>query len=115
MRTPLVLLLAVALVPLSSGSAVIDPRPICTYDLIAAAATPAAACVDVDLNPVCVHAWATVYERDVNTPGASAHFDGADVGPIHVSPFSVTVDSVWIVTVPQKGFTNDFCTTELLA
>ena len=120
MRTTLAVLLTLSLIPLAPlavASVVLDPQPICTYNIVnSKVAGPADACVDVDLRPeVCVHAWATVYQREVRTPGASVATPPVDVGPVHVSPVTVTVDSVWVATVPQKGFDNKFCTTSLLA
>ena len=123
-HSPLLIVLALsATMPLAAGSVILDPQPVCVFDPTMWDTAVGNACADVDFGPLCVTVWATVYSQhvyaDVATPEANVQTKPIDVGPVHVSPVLVTVDSVHVVTVdewtPQRGFNNKFCTTSLLA
>lgn len=115
----LAVLLSLATLPVLPGAEAsqVEPAPICTYNIVAVSAilSPADACVDVDFNPLCIHAWARVYQRDVVTPGTGVQTEPIHLGPVHVSGVSVIIDPIWLASVPQRTVTNDFCSTQLLA
>lgn len=102
---------------------VIDPRPVCVFDPSMWDQAIGNVCADVDVSPTCVSVWGGVNSQhvyaDVWTPYESVGTKPVNAGPVHVSPVSVTIDAVHVVTVdqwtPARGFTNDFCTTSLLA
>lgn len=63
----------------------------------------------------CVTVWAAVYSQTVATNTLTAQTNPIDVGPVHISGITLTVDGVHIITTPQRGFTNTFCVTQVLA
>lgn len=108
----LIALLPLALPVATAAGPVIPPPPveICLSQVVT---TTAEACAGYDWTTQCASASATVYSRNVVTPGASATTPPVNVGPLHVSSTTVTLDPVWVITIPQRGFTNDFCLTML--
>lgn len=107
---------ATLFVPLVSAS-IPPPHPdVCISDLVnAKMASPADACAEYDPYTQCAHASGVVYQRDIYTSGATYTTNAVNVGPVHVSSVTVTVDRMYVATVQQRGFTNDFCLTSLLA
>lgn len=120
MKVILLLVSCLVALPVASAAAP-DPKPVCVFDPMIWDGVPANACADVDLNPLCVDLWATVYSQhvyaDLRTQGESFTTKPIHVGPLHVGSTTVTLDPVHVVTIdertPQRGFTNDFCTTQL--